>query len=153
VACSSQFAESLQKEMENETGVKFGYLEEQSFSTITLKDEVTGESKEIGYDYSAKVYSFLVKEKFLDKKGKVENKLKEAIAAETFDVPDEFKEIKQDIERVIRNSIKKLPIFNKKDEVDIKLNKEVLLSDEFNQLWNQIKYKTTYSVDLDSDTL
>lgn len=147
------FAESLQKEMEDETGVKFGYLEEQSFSTITLTDEVTGKSKEIGYDYSAKVYSFLVKEKFLDKKGKVENKLKEAIAAETFDVPDEFKEIKQDIERIIRSSIKKLPIFNKKDEVDIKLNKEVLLSDEFNQLWNQIKYKTTYSVDLDSDTL
>ena len=37
--------------------------------------------------------------------------------------------------------------------MNIKLNKEVLLSDEFNQLWNQIKYKTTYSVDLDSDTL
>lgn len=148
-----QFAESLQKEMEDETGVKFGFLEEQSFSTITQTDETTGESKEVGYEYSAKIYSFLVKEKFLSKNGKVENKLKEAIAAETFDVPEEFKKIKYDIEQVINRSIKKLPVFNKKDEVNIKLNKEVLLSDEFNQLWDQIKYKTMYSVDLDSETL
>ena len=65
-----EFAETLQKEMESETGVKFGYLEEQSFSTITLADDVTGETKEIGYEYSAKVYAFLVKEKYLDKKEK-----------------------------------------------------------------------------------
>jgi type III restriction enzyme len=62
-----QFAESLQKEMEDETGVKFGFLEEQSFFTIAQTDETTGESKEIGYEYSAKIYSFLVKEKYLSK--------------------------------------------------------------------------------------
>lgn len=148
-----QFADSLQKEMEEETGVKFGYLEEQSFSTITISNEETGESKEIGYEYSAKIYSYLVKEKLLNKNGKVENKLKEAIASETFDVPEEFKEIKKDIEKVINDSIKRLPIFNKKDEVEIKLNKEVLLSEEFKQLWDQMKYKTTYSVELDSERL
>lgn len=147
------FAESLQKEMEDETGVKFGYLEEQSFSTISLLNETTGESIELGYDQSAKVYAYLVKEKYLSKKGKVENKLKEAIAADIFEVPEEYKEIKEQIEQVIKRSIKKLPVFNKKDEVEIKLNKEVLLSDEFKQLWEQIKYKTTYSVNLDSETL
>ncbi|MBB6453208.1 type III restriction enzyme [Salirhabdus euzebyi] len=148
-----EFAESLQQEMEEETGVKFGYLEEQSFSTITQTNEETGEAKAIGYDYSAKIFAFLVKENFITKKGKVETKLKEAIAEEAFEVPEEMQAIKQDIEQVIKRSIKKLPVFNKKDEVRIHLNKEVFLSEEFNQLWDQIKYKTTYSVDLDSETL
>ncbi|WP_144462842.1 type III restriction-modification system endonuclease [Siminovitchia fortis] len=148
-----EFAESLQKEMEEETGVKFGYIEEQAFSTITKTDETTGEAKELGYEYSAKIYSFLIKENFISKQGKVKDSLKEAIASETFDVPEEFQDIKYDIEEVIKKSIKKLPVFNKKDEVTIKLNKEVLLGEDFKQLWDQIKYKTTYSVELDSETL
>lgn len=148
-----EFAESLQKEMEEETGIKFGFIEEQAFSTIRKTDETTGEAKEVGYEYSAKIYSFLVKEDFISKQGKVKELLKEAIASETFEVPEEFQEIKYDIEEVIKKSIKKLPVFNKKDEVTIKLNKEVLLGEDFKQLWDQIKYKTTYSVELDSETL
>lgn len=148
-----EFAESLQKEMEEETGLKFGYLEEQAFSGIAVTDGETGKAKEIGYDQSAKIYAFLLKEKFIDKKGKVENKLKEAIAKKIFTVPEEFKNIQTDIEQVIKRSIKKLPVFNKKDEVKIKLNKEVLLSEEFKQLWEHIKYKTTYSVILNTQAL
>src|SRR5699024_10356571 len=36
---------------------------------------------------------------------------------------------------------------------DIKLNKEVLLSPENEELWNQIKYKTTYSVEMNTEKL
>lgn len=148
-----EFAETLQKEMEEETGVKFGYLEEHSFATITKVDEETGQESAIGYDQSAQIFAYLLKENYVTKQGKVKDTLKEALVKETFEVPAEFEEIKEDIENIIRRSIKKLPVFNKKDEVTIKLNKEVLLGDDFKQLWDQIKYKTTYSVDLDVETL
>jgi type III restriction enzyme len=143
-----EFAESLQKEMEEETGVKFGYIEEHAFSAIVKEDGV-----EIGYGASAEIYSYLIEEKMINKQGMVENKLKEAIANDDFEVPEEFAHMKVEIEQVIKRAIKKLPVFNKKDEVRIKLNKEVLLSNEFRQLWDQIKYKSTYSVQLDSDKL
>ncbi|WP_338452839.1 DEAD/DEAH box helicase family protein [Niallia oryzisoli] len=148
-----QFSESLQREIEEETGVKFGYLEEQAFAAITRFDEHAGEAAEIGYESSAEIYSFFVKEKYLDKKGKVETKCKDAIASGTFLVPEEFADIQYEIEQIIKRAIKTLPVFNKKEEVEIKLNKEVLLSEEFHQLWEQIKYKTTYSVELDTDEL
>ncbi len=148
-----QFAETLQNEMEEETGVKFGYIEEHSFALIPVQDEATGENREIGYEASAQIFSYLVKENYVTKQGKVKEALKESIASESFAVPEAFAGIKTDIEQVIRKSVKKLPVFNKKDEADIKLNKEVLLTDEFRELWDRIKYKTTYSVELDAETL
>ena len=33
------------------------------------------------------------------------------------------------------------------------LNKEVYLGSDFKELWERIKYKTTYSVDFDTDKL
>lgn len=147
-----QFAESLQQEMEQETGVRFGYIEEHAFSTVTYLNEYEQEVA-LGYDQSEKVFEFLVGEDYVTKQGKVKDTLKEAIVKETFTVPTEFEHVKSEIEAVIRKSIKKLPVFNKKDEVSIKLNKQVFVSEEFKQLWDQIKHKTTYSVELDSERL
>ncbi|MEA1974837.1 MAG: hypothetical protein U9N10_04660 [Bacillota bacterium] len=48
--------------------------------------------------------------------------------------------------------IKKLPVFNKNDRVEIKVNKQVLLSPEFKELWNKIKYKTYYNIQFDIDS-
>ena len=47
----------------------------------------------------------------------------------------------------------KLNIKNNDDKHKIKLNKQVYLSPEFKQLWDKIKYQTTYSVQFDSAKL
>ncbi|TXL61103.1 type III restriction endonuclease subunit R [Cerasibacillus terrae] len=147
-----EFADSLQKEMEDETGIKFGYIEQQAFAPITFKDE-NNEEQILGYKKSEKLFDYLLEKKYIDKKGKVKDSLKQDLVSEDFSVPDEFLPVQQEIERVIKKSIKKLPVFNEKDKVSIGLNKEVLLSEDFNQLWDKIKYKTTYSVQLDSERL
>ena len=147
------FAESLQKEMEDETGVKFGFIEEQSFAKLTIVDEETGQEKEIGYELSADIFASLVKENYISKAGELTEKLKEEISAESFEVPIEFIELQYGITEVLKNSIKKLPVFNREERVDIQMNKQVFLTDEFNDLWDRIKYKTTYSVSLDSEKL
>src|SRR5690554_7764313 len=46
-----------------------------------------------------------------------------------------------------------LNIKNNGDRKPIKLNKQVYLDPEFKILWDRIKYKTTYSVDFDSEEL
>lgn len=147
-----EFADSLQKEMEDETGIKFGYIEQQAFAPITFKDE-NDKEQILGYEKSEKLFDYLLEKKYIDKKGKVKDSLKQDLVSEDFSVPDEFSSIQQEIERVIKKSIKKLPVFNEKDKVSIGLNKEVLLSEDFNQLWDKIKYKTTYSVQLDTERL
>lgn len=147
------FAESLQKEMEEETGVKFGFIEEQSFATLTIVDEETGKEKEIGYERSADIFASLVKENYLSKAGELTDKLIEEISEESFEVPVEHIELQYGITEVLKNSIKKLPVFNRDERVDIQMNKQVFLTEEFNDLWNRIKYKTTYSVSLDTEKL
>lgn len=150
-----EFANTLQKEIEDETGVKFGYIEKHSFANIN-REVVVQEDKivePIGYEKSEELFNYLVKNNYLNKSGKIQEKLKEGLVSDDFDVPQEFKDIKEDIEVVIKKSIKKLPLYNKKDEVKVKLNKRIYLGEEFKVLWDKIKYKTTYSVDIDTDEL
>ncbi|MBY6770130.1 type III restriction endonuclease subunit R, partial [Clostridium botulinum] len=72
----------------------------------------------------------------------------------TLKLPEEFSKFEQMI-------VKKLTRFagnlsNVKDgtkKEEIHLNKEVFVGAEFTDLWNRIKYKTTYSVDFDSEKL
>lgn len=69
---------------------------------------------------------------------------------------EEFaKGLQEEIEKEegIRFDGKTLPIKNADDKRELKLNKQVILSDDFKQLWEQIKYKTTYKVDFDEDRL
>jgi type III restriction enzyme len=44
-------------------------------------------------------------------------------------------------------------IKNADDKITVKLNKEVFIADDFKELWDKIKYKTTYKVDFDIEDL
>ena len=46
-----------------------------------------------------------------------------------------------------------LNLKNHDEKTKIKLNKKIYLSDEFQQLWNRIKYQTTYRVNFDVNAL
>ena len=50
---------------------------------------------------------------------------------------------------VIKKSISKLNIRNKQNEVTISLNKDKYQSKDFNTLWDKIKQKTVYSINMD----
>lgn len=146
------FAESLQKEMEAETGIKFGYIEPQIFTDIIETTE-SGDKQPIWYRKSEAIYKYLEQEGYIKASGKVEPKLKEELAKETFNLPDEYHEIQGAIITEIKQVIKKLPIFNANEKVSVTLNKEVLLSAEFSELWDKIKYKTYYHINFDRDDL
>jgi len=71
----------------------------------------------------------------------------------TFAVPDEYKVVQNDIINRITKIAGKLNLKNADDKREVKLNKQIVLSDDFKELWEQIKYETTYRVDFDENKL
>jgi len=68
-------------------------------------------------------------------------------------LPEEFEPFKQGVQDKIVYYAAKLPIRNKATEVIIKPNEDAFLLPEFAELWNRIKIRTTYRLDVDSDDL
>ncbi|MGG6431970.1 type III restriction-modification system endonuclease [Anoxybacillus sp. D401a] len=148
-----EFVASLQKEMEEETGVTFGKIEKHIFAKLTYVDPDTEEPKQMGYDLSAKLYEELKQHGYIDDKGKVKSELKEAIGNDTLKMSDEFQPWKQAILHEISHYLQRLPIKDATKKKRVQLNKQVFFGEEFRQLWERIKYKTVYSVQIESDQL
>ena len=148
-----EFVASLQKEMEEETGVTFGKIEKHIFAKLTYIDPNTEEPVQMGYDLSAKLYEELKQHGYIDGKGKAKPELKEAIDNDTLKMSDEFQPWKQAILHEINHYLQHLPIKDATKKKRVQLNKQVFFGEEFRQLWERIKYKTVYSVQIDSDQL
>ncbi|RDC50691.1 type III restriction endonuclease subunit R [Acinetobacter sp. RIT592] len=148
-----EFASTLQSEIQEECGIKFGHLEENAFQNIVVyKDD---EDIQLGYEASKEIFEFMVDKGYISSKGaskgKINESLKRAIVDETVEVPPQYEGIKEEIINVIKKSTRRLPIENTTDKVVIKPRKEVLLSPEFKDLWDRIKQKTTYRVKFDDE--
>ncbi|MDD2432985.1 MAG: type III restriction endonuclease subunit R, partial [Clostridia bacterium] len=79
--------------------------------------------------------------------------LKLALKNKSLDIPAEYEQLKPAITALAEKVSSGLNLKNNKDKQKIKLNKQVYLDPEFKELWDRIKYKTTYSVDFDSEKL
>jgi type III restriction enzyme len=74
-----EFVASLQKEIEEETGVTFGKFEKHVFAKLVYIDLDTEEPVQMGYELSAKLYEELKQHDYIDKNGKAKSSLKEAL--------------------------------------------------------------------------
>ncbi len=146
------FAEALQKEYETETGIRFGIVEDHLFANIPVRQE-DGSIEYIGQKASEIIYKQFFNSGYIDNLGKVQDKLRTAIKDNNVNVPEEFESIKTEIIALARKVSGSLNIKNNSDKKSIKLNKQVYLDPEFKDLWDRIKYKTTYSVNFDSEKL
>lgn len=147
-----EFAEALQKEYETETGIRFGIVESHLFANIPVKQE-DGSVKYLGQQASEAIFKGFLENGYIDEAGKVQDKLKVAIKNNSLVVPVEYESVKTEISALARKVCGGLNIKNNDDRKSIKLNKQVYLDPEFKNLWDRIKYKTTYSVDFDSEEL
>jgi type III restriction enzyme len=147
-----EFADALQKEYETESGIRFGVVETHLFANIPIKQE-DGSVKYLGQEASEAIFNSFLDNGYINKAGKVQDKLKIAIKDNKLNVPQEYEFVKTEITALARKVCKSLNIKNNSDKRTIKLNKQVYLDPEFKDLWDRIKYKTTYSVDFDSGKL
>ncbi len=146
------FAKQLQKEIEDETGIKFGVVEQHLFANISVPTD-DHQVKYLGVDASQLIWDHLKSKGYIDTKGKVQDSLRADLKEGNVDLPDEMADYSEQILTVLRKVAGKLNIKNADDRKKVKLNKAVFLSEEFKQLWERIKYKTTFRVDFDSKKL
>ena len=146
------FAENLQKEIEQDTGIRFGIVEKHQFAAIAVTKE-DGTMAMLGFDESAAIYDWLKSEGFIDAKGKVQDKLRTAIKDGTLALPEAHAAHLPQVKEVLRKIAGRLEIKNADDRKPVRVRKEVLHSAEFQALWDRIKDKTTYRVHFDNDKL
>ena len=147
-----QFAENLQKEIEDDTGIRFGIVEKHQFATIPVED-ANGNIAPLGIDQSTALWTVLKDAGYVDAKGKVQDHLRRALKEETLKLPEAFQAQFPQVREILRKLAGKLDIKNADERVQVKTRQAVLHSEEFQALWNRIKHRTTYRVQFDNEKL
>ena len=224
----AEFASTLQKEIEDETGVKFGVLQLSLFSGMVYEDrreverqvtveqaqavvqalktsgvineagqvvsvvepkeielpkalepvkevvqaiveraepvvaeslagtaytETVVEEKTLSYDDAHELMDHFERKGYITSTGKVKDTMKNALKNGTLDLPQKYEAARERFERIIANADRRPPIRDASRDVVGHLNKQVMLSPEFLELWNKIKQKTAYRVNIDTEQL
>ena len=145
------FAKNLQNEIEKATGIKFGYLEIQMFAKIEYKDD-KWKVTPMWFWNSEKLFKHLTEKLYIKPNGKTNDSLKEAIDADTLELPKEFEhpDVRKKIVKEIKDRFKTIKISNASESVEVKRNETAYeMSQEFRLLWDKIKYKTRYNINFD----
>jgi type III restriction enzyme len=147
-----EFARKLQKEIEDEEGIRFGVVEDHIFANITVS---TNDHEIIYYgtEKSQKIWGYLKDEGYINEYGKVQDKLRRDLKSDSVSLPGFAGEQAPQILSILRKVAGNLNIKDADDRKQVKLNKAVFLGNEFKELWERIKYKTTYRVQFDSQAL
>ena len=147
-----EFAENLQQEIEEETGVQFGRVSWHSFESILVKHP-DGTSTPLGIKSALKLWDFLVSQGYLTNRGQASDSLQEALSMDTVALPDEFEPLRENITRKLRDSIPPIKIKKADERRRVEPRNAVLDSAEFQALWDRIKHRTTYRVQFDNKAL
>ena len=148
----SDFAERLQMEIEQETGIRFGIVEEHQFALIPMRD-VDGAAVKMGVERSKTLWVHLKESGYINPQGKVQDHLRTALRENTLAVPEEFAGQSAEIIETLKKLAGKLEIKNADEKVIIKTRRAVLDSERFKALWERIRHKTTYRVQFDNERL
>jgi type III restriction enzyme len=147
-----QYAEKLQKEMADETGIQFGIVAPHQFAGVSIKG-ADGLAAPMGVDQSQALWEHLRSTGLLDTKGRVQDTLRKAIKAGTLSLPEPFMAQLPQVTDILRKLAGRLEIKNADERKQVKSRQAVLDGADFKALWDRIKHKTTYRVQFDNEAL
>ncbi|MCU4119739.1 type III restriction-modification system endonuclease [Variovorax sp. N23] len=152
-----EFAENLQKEIEADTGIRFGIVEPHQFAGIPVAG-ADGQVTALGVEQSKQLWEHLKADGHIDAKGKVQDSLKHALKDGTLVLPDAFAAQRTQVLELLRKVSGRLEVKNADERKSVALRKgadgkAITLGDEFQALWDRIKHKTTYRVQFDNAKL
>ena len=147
-----EFAENLQQEIEEDTGIRFGIVEAHQFAAIPLVDD-DGQTAALGFDASRELWEHLRAEGYIDGNGRIQDLLRQGLKDDTFVVPERFETQRAEIAQVLRKLAGRLEIKDANERRPVRPRQAVLHSPEFKALWDRIKHKTTYRVAFDNESL
>ena len=144
--------ENVKKEVETIfTQQKIENINTEVLTNITY-EKITKEEKTTTQDDAIEIFKSFKDNKYIDNKGQVTTTLKQDLETGNLKLPERFENAKNNINNIVIKSTMKLPINNANKQVLVKLNKQVLVSPEFLELWEKVKYKTKYRFKLDEET-
>ena len=144
------FAKSLQSEMEAD-GIQFKKVKIDDFNNISyIRSD--GESVRLDRYDAQKIWESLFKQKLIDKNGVITKQWDSAVINDTIELPEKYEEAKYRIIEIVSGRNGEI-VTNKKDRITIKLDKEKLEEPEFTNLWDRIKFKSSYKVKFDTEEL
>lgn len=147
-----QFAENLQKEIEEDTGIRFGVVEKHQFAAIPVTD-ASGRSTPLGVQESEAIWNHLKAVGMVDSRGRVQDSLRQALKEGSFTLPEAHNAHLPHVSEVLKKLAGKLEIKNADERKQVRTRQAVLQGEEFKALWDRIKHKTTYRVHFDNDAL
>jgi type III restriction enzyme len=140
-----EFAAKLQTEYEEDCGVTFGKVPKLAFKGIVQIQE----ENEIVFtrEQSESIWSELMANGFVDKTGKIQSKFRPSEDTFSLELSDQFAPVETEIITVLQSY--QLERHIKKDEEPkrLKINKQIFLDPEFENLWKRINSRTTYQVE------
>ena len=140
------FAEKLQHDIEAETDIRFGVVSQLQFAT--LQTQVPGDAPAVlGEAASRLLWESLRASGYLDASGKVTDALRRALKSQTVELPTASEPLREQVLPVLEKRAGGLQIKDADEKpVVIRLRDSVFESQEFRQLWDRIRSKTTYRV-------
>jgi len=147
-----QFAENLQKEIEQDTGIRFGIVETHQFAGVSATGP-DGQPAPLGFDQSKVLWEHLRAAGLVNAQGKVQDTLRQQLKDGTLTLPEPFAAQLPQVKEILRKLAGRLEIKNADERKQVKTRQAVLQSADFKALWDRIKHKTTYRVQFDNEAL
>ena len=147
-----EFAENLQREIEEDTGVRFGLVESHSFASIVVEED-DGKAGPFGVEQSQRLWDHMVSQGYLDGKGRALDALQEALGGDGVVLPDEIEPLREAVTRALRRFTTRIKINRTDERCRVMPCECVLDGADFQSLWDRIKHRTTFRVRFDNQAL
>ncbi len=146
-----EFATNLQKEYKK-AGVSIGYIRKGDFAKLPKPD--AEEQENLGYTTSAEIWDHLKQRGFLNKDGFVTASFTPDADEFSLGLATEYSPVEGAVIEVLRRAKIEHYVKPKRARTTRKLNKQLYFqSREFEDFWEKISQRTTYSVSVDRDVL
>ena len=142
------FASGLQRELESDAGYKFGIIEKISFSGMEITTPY-GIEITLTQEDSAKIHAYLKNSGYLKSNGKIEDIFFSDIQNNTFKLPSEYAVFQDKIIANIKKLSREIEIKDANSKIKVSIREKAIQSAAFKEMWNKIKRKTLYSVEMD----
>ncbi len=145
------FAQSLQKEFENDFGIHFGRIEKICFANIIRVHN--GKESEIGQEESAAIWKNLHESGYINELGDIQDHFAPESDNFELNIDARYSDICPAIIDEMQRLIFKNRVRNARSKKTLTFNEQTQLSPEFAALWNKIKHRTRYRVTFDTKKL
>ena len=129
-----------------------GSITPAAVTQLTAQKTVTRQTA-LTYDDAQQLMTHFEEKGYITKSGRIKDSMKTAMQDGTLELPPRFESARPQLMAAIRRADTKPPVRDASRDVTVRLKKEVTISPEFLELWDKVKQKTTYRVQIDEAEL